>query len=214
MSTTPILPSLSHSPRGLSLDWAQTRAAFRGFLSVEPEQRCYHLGRLFEQLAPWIERGVQTTALRHFLVFPNETALARVFAKVTRRESLQRTYSSFLAWTESRVLSDLIDSSKPLAVSPGGSGEPSAPLRLAINQLPLEQRTPLFLYMVERFSAVEVAQQTGLTLAEAKNLLLRTWASFETEALAAGLPDGWQNPEELKNEHPALHLSSKAGVHK
>ncbi len=196
------------------MDWAQTRAAFREFLSVEPEQRCFHLGRLFEQLAPWIERGVQTTSLRHFLVFPNETALARVFAKVTRRESLQRTYSSFLAWTESRVLRDLTDASKPLAISSGGSGEPSASLRVAFNQLPLEQRTPLFLYMVERFSAVEVAQQTGLTLAEAKDLLLDTWDSFETEALASGLPEGWQNPEELKNEHPALHSSAKAGVRK
>lgn len=59
----------------LSRDWEFTLAAFESYRELPPHRKYRALGKLFEKLCPWIERGIQATVLSHFVLLPTEQIL-------------------------------------------------------------------------------------------------------------------------------------------
>jgi len=179
--------------------WRTVLRAFRTFRTVPIERRFHHLGLLFEHLAPWIERGIRTAALRHFLLLPQEMVLARLFARAVRREELPDAPEAFLFWVESQILDALADPRDELGTVNGVAGEPGAELQRRFNALPYRDRALLYLYMVEGFSHDQVAETFALPLPEVGCALRRIWRQLRA-AGPLSLPRGWQLPAETEEE--------------
>jgi hypothetical protein len=175
-------------------EWQQTYQVFQEFLAVPNRRRFEHLGTLFETLAPWIERGVRSLTVRHFILLPTEMAVARLFAKTCRRENLPKSHVIYQIWVESSLLRDVADPTDELGSTNGAAGEPSARLQRRFNRLPYADRALLYLYMVERCSVREVSGYTGIPQAYAVESLGRIWAEVREGLGARDVPHGWQPP--------------------
>ncbi|MGB0953170.1 MAG: hypothetical protein ACPG31_08080 [Planctomycetota bacterium] len=189
----------SHIPESLEqqlqADWEQTYQAFQDFLQVPERLRFQHLGSLFEVLYPWIERGVRSLTVRHFILLPTEMAVARLFAKTCRRESLPKSHVIFQIWVESSLLRDVANPKDELGSTNGAAGEPSARLQHRFNRLPYADRALLYLYMVERCSVREVSGYTGIPQAYAVESLGRIWARVQEGLSERDVPRGWRSPQ-------------------
>ena len=175
---------------GLEREWQAALDAFQAFRSVAPEQRHHHLGRLFEKLAPWLERGIQAAVLHHFVLLPQELAVARLFAKTVRRDGLPDSYAIFLIWVESNILRDVADPQDELGATNGASGEPSGELQKRFNRFPFDDRALLYLFMVEGCNLEEVNSNIGIPIAHAQKRLDAMGAFLRD----VDLPRGWQRP--------------------
>jgi hypothetical protein len=178
-------------------EWLLTRRAFEAFHHLLPAQRHGHLGRMFERLAPWIQRGVRVVAMRHFLVLPEELLLARVFARAMRRDRLHDTHPSFALWIEASVLRDLADPADQLGVVHGASGEPSPLLQRRFNSLASADRALLFLYLVEGRDRAQVARATGIPADDVTLSLSRAWNTLTDGVARLDLPRAWRRPDFL-----------------
>ena len=190
MTPRPPIPR-SGVDAGLEREWQAVLDAFQAYRSVPPEQRFHHLGRLFEKVAPWLERGIQAAVLHHFVLLPKEMAVARLFAKTTRRDSLPDSYAIFLIWVESNILRDVADPRDELGAVNGASGEPSGELQKRFNRMPFDDRALLYLFMVERCNLEEVNTNTGIPVAHAQEQLARIAKRFSD----LDLPRGWRRPD-------------------
>lgn len=181
--------------RQLQEDWGKTYQAYQDFLNVPERHRAQNLGSLFEALYPWIERGVRSLTVRHFILLPMEMAVARLFAKTCRRENLPKSHLIYQIWVESSLLRDVADPQDELGSTNGAAGEPSARLQQRFNRLPYADRALLYLYMVERCSVREVSGYTGIPQAYAVENLGRIWSQVQDGLEDWDLPRGWQAPE-------------------
>jgi hypothetical protein len=172
-------------------EWAQARQVFHHFQTEDPARRVLVLGRLFEVLTPWLDRGIRTTVLRHFLLLPNEMVLARFFARAARRDTLHESYQAFLMWVESGILADLADSNDMLGCTNGAPGEPPAELQRKFNQLPHSDRALLYLYMIEGFDMKKVVRFTGIPSLTAASALDRIWLALGIDELK-NVPKEWK----------------------
>lgn len=184
----------------LEREWQQAVDAFQSYRSVAPEQRFQHLGRLFEHLAPWIERGIRAAVLHHFILLPTELAVARMFAKTVRRDSLPDSHTIFLIWVESHILRDVADPTDELGATNGASGEPSGAVQKRFNRLPYDDRSLLYLFMVERCNLEDLNTNTGLPIPAARRRLARIAKHFSGLAL----PPGWISPETVTPDDEML----------
>lgn len=200
---SPCLP-LSHAPfsqipesleQRLQSDWDQTYQAYQDFLQVPERHRFQHLGSLFEVLYPWIERGVRSLTVRHFILLPTEMAVARLFAKTCRRENLPKSHVIYQIWVESSLLRDVANPKDELGSTNGAAGEPSARLQHRFNRLPYADRALLYLYMVERCSVREVSGYTGIPQSYAVESLGRIWARVQEGLSEQDVPRGWRSPQ-------------------
>lgn len=176
-------------------EWLLTRRAFEAFQHLPPGDRPTHLGKLFERLSPWIQRGVRVATMRHFLVLPEEMLLARLFALAARRDDLHGSHEAFGLWIESRILRDLADPEDQLGVVHGASGEPSPELQQRFNGLPVSERALLYLYLVEKRNLPQVARITGISRREIEGALRRAWCKLTRGIPELKLPRGWRAPE-------------------
>ena len=173
-------------------EWAEVQKVFTSFQEEDPVRRIQILGRLFEVLSPWIERGIRTTVLHHFLLLPTEMVLARIFAKAARRNSMPESYQGFLMWIESRILEDLADADNSLGATNGAYGEPPAVLQKRFNALPFSDRALLYLYMIEGFDVPEVVKYTGIPSKTAASALDRVWIAIGGNEEDSRIPDSWR----------------------
>ncbi|MBC8327794.1 MAG: hypothetical protein H8E31_03515 [Planctomycetes bacterium] len=176
-------------------EWLLTKRVFQAFLTLPAEERFQHLGKLFERLAPWIERGIRVAVIRHFLVLPQEMLLARIFAKAAKREALHDSHQAFGLWIESQILRDLADPVDQLGVVNGASGEPTAELQRRFNGLPMADRALLYLYLVEKRSQPQVARATGIPRPEIDATLQSAWRQLTRGLDELKLPRGWRKPD-------------------
>ena len=189
-------------------EWLLTKRAFQAFHSLPADERFRHLGKLFERLAPWIERGIRVATIRHFLVLPQEMVLARVFAKAAKRDALHDSHQSFGLWIESQILRDLADPVDQLGAVNGAAGEPSAELQQRFNDLPVADRALLFLYLGEGRSRPQVARATGMAGAEVDASLRRTWRRLTSGLPELRLPQGWKEPDFFLDEDRSREAAS------
>ena len=59
MSASDLVRDLEYQRQRQADSWRQARAQFHDYQVSDPEQRVRALGRLFELLAPWLERGIR-----------------------------------------------------------------------------------------------------------------------------------------------------------
>ncbi|MHC4379727.1 MAG: hypothetical protein ACYSU1_01370 [Planctomycetota bacterium] len=199
MSKPPLTQPREFLSHRLEEEWERTFQAYQAFLEVPARRRFEHLGTLFEQLCPWIERAIRSVTIRHFILLPTEMAVARLFAKSCRRENLPQSHVIFQIWLESSILRDVADPQDELGATNGAAGEPNALLQRRFNRLPYADRALLYLYMVERCSVREVSGYTGIPQAYAVENLGRIWAQVHEGVSEEELPRGWQAPR--LNEH-------------
>lgn len=176
-------------------DWQAVRARFSEFTRISPDHRFQHLGKLFEQLCPFLDSAIRGVTVRHFILLPTEMVVARMFAKTCRRESLPKSHLIFAIWVESLILRDVADPADELGATNGASGEPCAALQVRFNRLPREDRALLYLYMVEGCSVAEVSSYTGIPVLTAARNLKRVWRQVTAGQADLPLPRGWQAPE-------------------
>ena len=157
MSASDLVRDLEYQRQRQADSWRQARAQFHDYQVSDPEQRVRALGRLFELLAPWLERGIRSTALRHFLLLPTEMLLGRLFAEVVHREDLPAQAATFLMWIEGTILREVADPASDLGVSNGAPGEPPAALQERFHQLPFAERAVLYLTMIEGTASPRLA---------------------------------------------------------
>lgn len=194
MSKPPQTPSRAFLSHRLEEEWEETYLAYQAFLEVPPRKRFEHLGALFEHLCPWMERAIRGVTIRHFILLPTEMAIARLFAKSCRRESLPQSHVIFQIWLESLILRDVANPKDELGATNGASGEPNALLQQRFNRLPYPDRALLYLYMVERCSVREVSGYTGIPQAYAVENLGRIWSKVHEGMAMEDLPRGWRPP--------------------
>lgn len=194
MSKSPQTPTREFLTHRLEEEWEETYAAYQAFLEVPARKRFEHLGALFEHLCPWMERAIRSVTIRHFILLPTEMAVARLFAKACRRESLPQSHVIFQIWLESSILRDVANPRDELGATNGAAGEPNALLQRRFNRLPYADRALLYLYMVERCSVREVSGYTGIPQAYAVENLGRIWAKVHDGMARKDLPKGWRTP--------------------
>lgn len=194
MSKPPLIQSRDPLGQRLQEEWCTTSEAYQAFLNVPTRERFQHLGVLFEQLCPWIERAIRGVTIRHFIILPTEMAVARLFAKTCRRENLPKSHVLYQIWVESSILRDVANPKDELGATNGAAGEPGARLQQRFNRLPYADRALLYLYMVERCSVREVSGYTGIPQAYAMENLGRIWAQVEEGLEDYDLPNGWKTP--------------------
>lgn len=175
--------------------WLLVKSVFTTFQTAPSDKRFHHLGVLFEHLSPFIEQGIRVAMLRHFLLLPSEMVLARVFAKSARRREMHHTHQAYYIWIEAMILHDLSDPQDELGVVNGAQGEPSAELQQKFNQLPYQDRALLYLYMVEKNSLADVAEQTDIPIAEVAAALHRIWRTILSSDRKVQVPLGWKIPD-------------------
>ncbi len=182
-----------HQKRFLK-EWREVLGTFRDYQVSPPEQRVQLLGSLFQKCTPWIERGVRSTALRHFLLLPTEMLVARLFARVAHKDQLPDGHAAFLMWVEGSILTDLADPSDELGVCNGAPGEPPAALQEQFNSLPYTDRALFYLYMIEDFDESTLAYKTGISKPKLSQLLTQVWRHLEKEAGSEQMPSQWRPP--------------------
>ncbi len=187
---------LDQQQKRFSEEWRELLGTHRDFQVSPPEKRIKLLGELFEQCSPWLERGIRSTAMRHFLLLPTEMLVARLFARIAHRSDLPEAHAAFLMWIEGQILTDLADPSDELGVCNGAPGEPPAALQEKFNNLPYSDRALFYLYMMEDFDASALAQKTGMTQPKLGHLLKQIWRHLESEVAPEHLPSQWNPPAE------------------
>lgn len=195
VSKTPSTPPPAFLSRRLEEEWLETFRAYQAFLQVPSRERFEHLGTLFEHLCPWIERAIRSVTIRHFILLPTEMAVARLFAKSCRRESLPQSHVIYQIWLESSILRDVADPRDELGATNGAAGEPNALLQRRFNRLPYADRALLYLFMVERCSVREVSGYTGIPQVYAMENLGRIWSQVHEGVAEEELPPGWRRPQ-------------------
>lgn len=160
--------------------WQRTLACFHDYLASPPDHRVHVLGRLFEVLSPWLERGIRSTALRHFLLLPTELLLGRLFAEAVHREDLPTSPATFLIWVEGTILRQIADPRSDLGLSNGAPGEPPAALQARFHALPYAERAVLYLAMIEGSQSPRVAERTGLAPDNLQRRLDAIWEGLQT----------------------------------
>lgn len=171
-------------------DWRAALAAFRSYQVSPPDARVTQLGALFERLAPWLERAIRGTALRHFLLLPTEMLLGRLFARVVHREDLPEHPSAFLMWVEGTILRDLADPNDALGLTNGAPGEPTAEVQQRFHALPYAERALLYLALLEGQGggAAAVAERAGLEPDALQARLDTIWRGLADDAEAEDTP--------------------------
>ncbi|RMH03895.1 MAG: hypothetical protein D6702_04555 [Planctomycetota bacterium] len=195
MNQHPLIRVAPATSPSLVREWLITRRAFEAFQNLPAQERYRYLGKLFERLAPWIDRGIRLTTMRHFLILPHEMVLARVFARAAKRKELHSTHQAFGLWIESQILQDLADPTDRLGVTHGASGEPSAELQQKFNSLPASDRAILYLHLVEKRNMAQVSRATGVPKEEVEDTLRRIWRVLTRDMSDLRLPKGWRYPE-------------------
>lgn len=181
----------------LKREWEATCNIFRAFHGLPPHRRFHHLGLLFESVVPWLERGIRVVVLRHFLVLPQETLVARLFARAARLEELPGSHEGFLLWVEAMILKDLAEPCEARPLVSGAQGEPSVELQRSFNALPLGDRAILYLFVVEGLSLAEIASRTKIPVKTMIQSLKRGWGQICEDGRPVRLPHGWRSPENL-----------------
>jgi DNA-directed RNA polymerase specialized sigma24 family protein len=179
MHDTDLVRDLERQRRREAASWQATRAQFRDYQVAEPVQRVQLLGQLFEALCPWLERGIRSTALRHFLLLPTEMLLGRLFAEVVHRAELPSRPATFLMWVEGTILRRVADPNSDLGVTNGAPGEPPAELQARFHSLPYAERAVLYLAMMEGCDSQRVAERTGLAPKTLQQRLDAIWQGLQ-----------------------------------
>lgn len=185
---------LDQHQQRFAAEWRELIATFRDYQVSDPQNRVRLLGDLFEKCSPWLERGVRSTSMRHFLLLPTEMLVARLFARVAHRDHLPEQHAAFLMWVEGSILTDLADPTNDLGVCNGAPGEPPAELQQKFNELPYADRALFYLYMMEDFDAATLAHKTGMPQPKLSQALQLVWRQLEMEA-GGELPSQWKEPQ-------------------
>lgn len=196
MTRTPPPPAGPSGRAPLDARWQRVRRSFRTWQDASPAERPALLDDLFQELVPILEDAAGAVALRHFLLFPAETAVARLFALAVRRDRLPTSRLVFQLWVESSLLRALADPGDPLGATDGKPEEASGPLQQRFNGLPQEQRMLLYLYLVEGCTLLELANGIGLPAGLVRGEIALAWGRLRAgERLP--LPASWGAQERL-----------------
>lgn len=182
----------------LARAWEAARAAFRAHAALAPAERSRHDGRLLELLAPWIQDAIRTVERRYFLLFPEQSALARLFGALVELDALPDASASLHLWVESHVLRDF---GSFTAALPDSGEEAAAQLARHFNALAFRERALLWSWLVERRRPAAVAADAGLEPAAAEARLRDLW-----HRVSGGRPlvsPGWP-PRSEPPPHPAV----------
>ncbi len=180
--------------RELRRDWAEVVEAFRHFHELPPHRRFRWTGRLFHRLCPWLERGIQSLVVHHYVLVPTERFVAHLFFRVVEWPALPDSHLPFLSWVHDQVLRGLADPSRAPRVGGALAEEPPLPLIHRFNALPRHERAVLYLSVIEGCSDAVVASQLGMTPAGVRALLPGLWARLGVDALRLRVPHGWRVP--------------------
>lgn len=178
----------------LSRDWEFTLAAFESYRELPPHKKYRALGKLFEKLCPWIERGIQATVVSQFVLVPTEQVISRLFAQTTQKEALPKSYLLFLYWVESSVMRSLVNPAERYGVVAQTIGEPSVALCEKFNQLPFFDRSLLYLYVIENCTAAEVCDNAGVAYPRLLEDLPKLWAGVSAAVPPSHVPKSWRIP--------------------
>lgn len=179
----------------LSRDWEFTLSAFESYRELPPHKKYRALGKVFEKVCPWIERGIQAAVVNQFVLVPTEQVISRLFALTTQKEALPRSYLLYLYWVESSVMRSLVNPAEKYGVVPQTIGEPSVAMCERFNQLNYLDRAMLYLYVVENCSVAEVCDNTGIAYAKLLEDLPKLWLRVLAEDAPNRVPQAWQIPK-------------------
>lgn len=194
-------PDAAHTPKvNAAQQWAEARSAFQAFGALPPDQRPRHAGLLLQPMAAWILEGIQQASRRYYLLVPGEAAFARLFAQLTSLEQLPDQSEDFLAWIETRLLRDLGALIQEAQHAPGSASEPPPALIERFNRLPFRWRALLYLFLVERQSLPDLAQQLQLPQLAAARAVRRAWHKVAGPDPPPSLPSAWQRPDALPED--------------
>lgn len=183
--------------------WQAARSAFVAFWTLPAAERLAGVGRLLEQLAPWIERAIRDVSRRYFLLVPHRELIPRLFVQILQRDALPDTPEAFLLWGEAAVLSSLGEAGTARPAACASAGGAPAPAWRRFNALPFRQRALLYLYLVEKKGLADVAEEAGVTVAATAAALARAWCELTGPDAAHSLPEGWLPPEDPGTEPDA-----------
>jgi len=181
MPDSDLVRDLEDQRRLQAASWQTALDHFHDYQVAAPAERVLSLGRLFELLAPWLERGIRSAALRHFLLLPTEMLMGRLFAQVVHRTDLPCRPATFLMWIEGTILRDVADPNSDLGVTNGAPGEPPAELQARFHSLPYAERALLYLAMIEGSDSQRVSERTGLGNDSLRQRLDAIWRSLGTQ---------------------------------
>lgn len=178
MPESDFVRDLEAQRRRHAASWQSALDHLHDYQVAAPAERVHSLGKLFELLAPWLERGIRSTALRHFLLLPTEMLMGRLFAQVVHRVDLPSRPATFLMWIEGTILRDVADPNSDLGVTNGAPGEPPAELQARFHSLPYAERAVLYLSMIEGSDSQLVTERTGLGQDRLKDRLDSIWRTL------------------------------------
>jgi hypothetical protein len=178
----------------LSRDWEFTLTAFESYRELPPHKKYRALGKLFEKLCPWIERGIQAAVVSQFVLVPTEQMISRLFARTTQKESLPKSYLLYLYWVESSVMRSIVSADERFTVVAQTVGEPSVAFCERFNQLTFIDRAMLYLYVVESCSVAEVCDHTGIAYPKLLEDVPKLWSKVTSCLTTAQIPSSWTIP--------------------
>jgi hypothetical protein len=178
----------------LSRDWEFTLSAFESYRELPPHKKYRALGKLFEKLCPWIERGIQAAVVSQFVLVPTEQVISRLFARTTQKESLPKSYLLYLYWVESSVMRSIVSADEKFTVVAQTVGEPSVALCERFNQLTFIDRAMLYLYVVESCSVADVCDHTGIAYPKLLEDIPKLWGKLVSGQPSTAAPVTWKMP--------------------
>ncbi len=178
----------------LQRDWEITLRAFLEYRDLPPHKKYRALGKLFERICLWIERGAQSTVLNQFVLLPTEQVLSRMFARTTQKEALPNSFLLYLYWIESSIMRGLATPNERFIVVKQTPGEPSVVLCEKFNQMNFLDRSVLYLYVVEKCTPTEVSDNTGIPFPQVIESLPALWEHVAADEPKSQIPAGWQLP--------------------
>lgn len=178
----------------LSRDWEFTLSAFESYRELPPHKKYRALGKVFEKVCPWIERGIQSAVVNQFVLVPTEQVISRLFALTTQKETLPKSYLLYLYWVESSVMRSLMNPAEKYGVVPQTIGEPSVAMCERFNQLNYLDRAMLYLYVVENCSVAEVCDNTGIAYPKLLEDIPSLWRQLVEGAPIGRIPESWKIP--------------------
>lgn len=185
---------LQRLSQDLIREWEYTRAAFDAYRELPPHRKYRALGKVFEKICPWIERGIQATVLNQFVLLPTEQVVSRMFASTVQKEALPRSYLLYMYWIESSIMRSLVVPTERYVVVKQTIGEPSVALCERFNKMHLIDRAILYLFAVEGCTPTEVCDNTGVPYAKLLEDLPKLWDALTAEASPSEIPKHWIVP--------------------
>ncbi|MDP6940866.1 MAG: hypothetical protein QGH51_02460 [Planctomycetota bacterium] len=187
-STDPLLRLVSNGIKHERRGWEKVGIIHESFLSASGARRFQLLSQFFEEVIPWIENGIRTALLRHFLLVPIETIASRLFAQAARLKEFPKTPEAFSMWIEGKILEGMAETQNGFSLWE----ENSKQIQDAFNELPVSDRTLLFLTVVENCDSWEASKRTGLSVQRVEESLSRIQDTLQNKYPALLFPKEWE----------------------